>query len=194
MPRSFYSVDTLKAEDSVGYLIKRCGILMTQIAEGRFQSQPVSFTQWIILIQLTRHTHLSPTELSLHLGYDMGALTRIVDDLQAKRLVHRGRSEHDRRAVQIAVTPEGRRLAFSIKATVVDLINDLVEPFTKAETEMLISLLQRLLLHMEGAPGRYSSEASMAAEKSLSDRHAAAANVPATPSRKVQRIRRKSLP
>jgi hypothetical protein len=80
----------------------------------------------------------------------MGALTRIVDDLQKKQLVNRERSEHDRRAVHIALTPEGRRLAFSVKAAVVILANKLVEPYTKAETDTLISLLQRLLQHMEG--------------------------------------------
>jgi DNA-binding MarR family transcriptional regulator len=150
----YYSLDSLEASNSIGYLVKRCGILLTQIVEERFESQPISFTQWTILIQLAQHPHLSPTEISTHLGYDMGALTRIVDDLHEKKLVHRERSEHDRRAVQIGLTPEGRRLAFSTKAAVVDFLNEIVGPYAKAETDMLISLLQRLVLHMEGIAGR----------------------------------------
>ena len=79
----------------------------------------------------------------------MGALTRIVDDLKNKKLVNRERSETDRRAVEITLTPEGRRLAFSTKDVVLHLANKVVEPFTKAETDTLIALLQRLFRHME---------------------------------------------
>ena len=154
MSKRYYTRDNLEAANSVGYLVKRCGILMTQIAEQRFESEPISFTQWIVLIQLTQHAHLSPTELSTHLGHDMGALTRIVDDLQEKRLVVRERSEQDRRAVQITATAEGRRLAVLTKATVVDLINELVEPYSNAEVEILISLLQRMLVHMQDFSAR----------------------------------------
>ena len=149
MATPYYTFDSLTAENSVGYLIKRCGILMTQLAEQRFESEPVSFTQWIVLIQLAQHPHQSPSALSKHLGHDMGALTRIVDDLILKNLVNRERSVHDRRGVQIALTAEGRRLAFAAKRVVLDLINELVAPYSKAEIDTLISLLQRLLVHMQ---------------------------------------------
>jgi DNA-binding MarR family transcriptional regulator len=84
----------------------------------------------------------------------MGALTRIVDDLQKKELVVRERSESDRRAVQIAATAEGRRLALATKKYVVDLANELVAPYSETETDQMISLLQRLLVHMEGMSER----------------------------------------
>ena len=154
MAGQYYTSDNLQAINSVGYLMKRCGILLTQIAERRFETQPISFTQWIILIRLTQQEHITPTELTEHLGHDMGALTRIVDDLQSKGLVVRGRSETDRRAVQISATAEGRHLALETKKFVVDLANDLVEPYTAAETDLMISLLQRLLVHMEGISER----------------------------------------
>jgi DNA-binding MarR family transcriptional regulator len=160
MAAHYYTLDNLEAANSVGYLVKRCGILMTQIAEQRFESEPISFTHWIVLMQLTQHVHLSPTELSTHLGHDMGALTRIVDELQAKKLVVRERSEQDRRAVQITATPEGRRLAQATKAVVVELINELVAPYSKAETELLVSLLQRMLAHMQDFAGRVTGKAS----------------------------------
>ena len=63
-------------------------------------------------------------------------------------------SETDRRAVQIAATAEGRRLALATKKYVVDLANELVAPYSAAETDQMISLLQRLLVHMEGMSER----------------------------------------
>jgi DNA-binding MarR family transcriptional regulator len=149
MPRQYYDPETLEPQRSVGFLIKRCGVLMNQFAERGFESQPISFTQWVALMTLTQRPHVSPTELSEHMGHDMGALTRLVDELQRDGLVRRERSEHDRRAVEIAITPEGRRVANGGKRVVVDLLNRLVEPYSVQEIEGLIVLLQRLLTQMQ---------------------------------------------
>lgn len=149
MPEQYYNAETLEPERSVGFLIKRCGILMTQFAERSFESQPISFTQWVALMSLAQRACISPTELSLHMGHDMGALTRLVDELQRVGLVRRERSEHDRRAVEIAITPEGRRVANAGKRLVVELLNRLVEPYSAQEIETLIVLLQRLLGQMQ---------------------------------------------
>ena len=149
MAEPYYTVDSMQAGNSVGYLVKRCGLLVMQFAERRFASQPITFTQWTVLAQLSQHPHLKPTELSRNLGHDMGALTRVVDDLEKLKLVRRERIEHDRRAVQITVTAEGRRLAKTTMPVVVDLANELVAPYSRAETDLLITLLQRMLGRME---------------------------------------------
>ena len=81
MAEPYYTVDSMQAGNSVGYLVKRCGLLVMQFAERRFESQPITFTQWTVLAQLSQHPRLKPTELSRNLGHDMGALTRVVDDL-----------------------------------------------------------------------------------------------------------------
>jgi DNA-binding MarR family transcriptional regulator len=177
MPESYYTFESLEANNSIGFLIKRCGIVMTQLAEGRFESQPVSFTQWMTLMWLTQRPHASPTELSTHLGHDMGALTRVVDELQRDGLVRRARSEHDRRAVQIAITPEGRRVALAGKRLMVDLLNEVLGPFSKAEVETLISLLQRLLSRMQDAAQLSTpTEPRDAASGQRSNRRSASAN------------------
>ena len=149
MPESYYTVENLEPASSVGFLIKRCGVLMTQIAERSFETQPIAFTQWVVLMSLSVRAHASPTELSMHMGYDMGALTRVVDELQRDGLVRRDRSEHDRRAVEIAITPEGRRVSNAGKRVVVDLLNQLVGPYSVQEVEALIVLLQKFLAQMQ---------------------------------------------
>ena len=74
---------TYEANNSLGFLIKRCGIVMTQIAERSFDSHEISFTQWMTLIWLAQRKQASPTQLSAHLGHDMGFLTRVIDDLDS---------------------------------------------------------------------------------------------------------------
>lgn len=151
MGKPYYSLESLERENSVGYLLKRCGLLMNQVAERRFQTLPISFSQWVVLVHLAQQEQLSATQLSAHLGQDMGALTRVVDELERLGFARRERSRRDRRAVEIAITAAGRREAQSAKRVVVELLNRLVEPFTDRETDTLLTLLQRLLGHLQEA-------------------------------------------
>ena len=151
MRQPYYTVDSLEANSSVGYLVKRCGVLMTQVAEERFASLPISFTQWVVLMHLMGEEHLSATQLSAHIGYDMGALTRVVDELERAGFARRDRSVRDRRAVEIAITAAGRRAVHKGKSVVVELLNRLVEPFTDQEIDTLLALLTRLHGHLEEA-------------------------------------------
>jgi DNA-binding MarR family transcriptional regulator len=145
MRRPYYTVDSLTPLGSIGYLIKRCGSMMAALAEEAFQGQPLTFTQWVVLMSLRGHdSHLSPTELSEESGYDMGALTRVVDVLEREGYVRRERSKQDRRAVEITLTSAGTRQTDACKRLIVDLMNELIEPFSKSEIDVLIPLLQRL--------------------------------------------------
>jgi len=149
MTEPYYKVETLEPMKSIGFLIKRCGVMMSQLAERRFESQQISFTQWLVLIRLRFHDHMSATRLSEELGHDMGALTRLVDTLERAGLVRRERSRQDRRAVEIAITAEGRRTVEACMGFMVGLMNELVEPYTKEEMETLIRQLQRLMLRLQ---------------------------------------------
>jgi DNA-binding MarR family transcriptional regulator len=167
MRQPYYDLESLQADNSVGYLLKRCGVLMTQVAEERFESLEISFTQWLVLVHLAQAEHISATQLSERIGHDMGALTRVVDELGKRGLARRERSRRDRRAVEIAITPAGRRQAHSAKRVLLELLNGLVEPFSSAEVDTLISLLQRLRAHLEQAARRKGAAAALAAAPSL---------------------------
>jgi DNA-binding MarR family transcriptional regulator len=158
MPPAYYTVENLEAGKSVGFLVKHSGVLMTQVAGRRFESLPITFMQWLVLMHVGRQAHMSASELSAHLGYDMGALTRVVDGLVRRGLIRRERSRRDRRAVEIAVTAAGRRQTQVGRAAVVELLNRLLEPFTDEEIDTLIALLQRLMAHLQSAADEVAAE------------------------------------
>ena len=160
----YYTVENLEPMRSFGFLIKRCGTLMSLLAERRFESQPISFLQFIVLMKLRFQPHMSATQLSCEIGHDMGAMTRVVDSLERAGFVRRERSQHDRRAVEIALTPEGRRQADGSVHIMVDALNELAEPFTTSEIETLVSLLRRMLERLEEHADAQSA-ATVAAEK-----------------------------
>jgi DNA-binding MarR family transcriptional regulator len=153
MSSVYYHAATLDPQRSIGFLIKRCGLLMTQLAEREFQAHGMSFTQWLVLARLHWYAPRSATQLSEDMGHDMGALTRVVDTLMRAGLVRRERSRRDRRAVEIALTAEGRRAVASTLPVIVNALNRLVEPFSKNEIQTLIALLQRLLARLESLVG-----------------------------------------
>jgi DNA-binding MarR family transcriptional regulator len=166
----YYTVDNLERSNSLGFLIKRCGVLMSQVAERRFEQTSISFTQWLALIWLSaQDSQISATQLSTEMGYDMGALTRIVDELERRGLVRRERSRRDRRAVEIAVTAAGSRRAQGAKRVIVELLNELVAPFSDAEITTLLELMHRLLARLEQTAGTRALPAG---------RHASAARRP----------------
>jgi DNA-binding MarR family transcriptional regulator len=146
MTEFFDTPESLEPINAIGSLVCRCGFLVTQIARHRLDSQHISFTQWLALSWLAERPHASPTELSAHLEYDTGALTRMIDKLERTGMVSRHRCQHDRRVVQIAITPEGRRLARAGRRIMVELQNELVAPYSKREVDTFIALLQRCLL------------------------------------------------
>jgi DNA-binding MarR family transcriptional regulator len=141
---------TLEAGKSIGWLVKRCGALMTQITARHLQATSVSFTQWHALMHLrAKGARVSATQLSRELEYDTGALTRVVDDLERRGLVRRERSRRDRRVVEIAVTAAGRRQAESAQHVVIELLSELVELYSDAEIAALIDLMQRMLVRLQ---------------------------------------------
>jgi DNA-binding MarR family transcriptional regulator len=163
MSKPHYTVETLEAANSIGYLVKRCGALMTQVAERRFESTSVSFTQWLVLMRLCgRAEPISATQLSRELCHDMGALTRVVDELERRGLVRRERSRRDRRAVELAITAAGRRHADSGKRVIVELLNELAEHYSETEFTALVALLQRMLLLLQSAADASASAADAA--------------------------------
>jgi DNA-binding MarR family transcriptional regulator len=103
----------------------------------------------MVIATLGRYERLTATALSEETCHDMGALTRIVDDLEEEGLVRRERTERDRRLVEITLTPEGRRYLETGKRLVVELLNSLVEPFSRQELETLIVLMQRMIARMQ---------------------------------------------
>jgi DNA-binding MarR family transcriptional regulator len=140
-----YEFDTYDAYSSLGYLVKRCGGLMSAAAEKAFDGQDLSYTQWVVLIRLRANgAPLSATSLSDCLGHDPGALTRVVDGLERGGLVKRERSLTDRRVVAIELTPAGLAEAEKALRRVIGMMNILLEPFSPDEVKTLTSLLIRL--------------------------------------------------
>lgn len=154
MPKPYFRADKFNCYQSLGYLTRRVQNLTTPHAEAIFADEDLTFTQWISLMGLREGVAETSADLARHLNHDTGATTRLVDQLEKRGFVKRERSKSDRRAVKLALTPQGRAVAKMHIPPILDFWNRVTDEFSHAEITQLLSLLTRLMARIEAEPMR----------------------------------------
>lgn len=149
MPQQHYSVAGYVARRSLGYLCKRSHLLLVERIEPALAASDLTFTQYVVLIQLRDGGPLTASELGAMLCHDSGALTRVLDQLEARALIQRERSRKDRRSIQLRLTAHGREVIEAVLPGVVDRLNAALAGLSRADFTVLIRLLTKLLLQLE---------------------------------------------
>ena len=116
---------TLKS--SAGYLISNTGRKLSQLLSARFQPFGLTSEQWSVLHELCAEDGVTQRALSDRTEKDPTNLTRILDQLERKRLVRREPNLGDRRARLLAVTDEGRALDEALAPLERALVEELLE-------------------------------------------------------------------
>ena len=146
-----YRAESYKARSSVGYLIKRAHSLLIDQLEAAVAGSDITATQWVVLMHLRDGLAINASDLCAQLRHDSGALTRVIDQLEARGLVQRERSREDRREVQLRLTDAGIETVASLIPTVVDKFNFALRDFSRAEASELNRLLIKLITSLDSA-------------------------------------------
>ena len=99
----------------------------------------------------------SAADLCKVISYDAGAMTRMLDRLEAKGLIRRTRSLQDRRLMNLELTEEGRAAYPRMREISMSITNRFLRGFTKAEARQLEALLNRMLDNSQGVSARASA-------------------------------------
>ncbi|MGR3321282.1 MAG: MarR family winged helix-turn-helix transcriptional regulator [Pseudooceanicola sp.] len=86
----------------------------------------------------------TPTAVANHLGVTQATMTSLIDKLCDKGLVHRSRSERDRRQTIIAATPEGTRRTLAVKDPLKEHFASEFEALEDWEQTMIVTALERI--------------------------------------------------
>jgi DNA-binding MarR family transcriptional regulator len=140
-----YSPETYKARASIGYLIKRATALCIESIEPAIDARGFTFTQWVVLMYLRDGLAINAKEICAQLRHDSGAVTRLIDQLEARDFVRRERSLDDRREVKLILTDAGREMVESLIPTVVERLNHMLRDFSAAEVSALTRLLNKFV-------------------------------------------------
>lgn len=145
----FYCAEGYVPESGFGYLIRRVMLTMAQEIERQLESSDLTNAQWVPLFKLFLGKASTVAELARECHLDAGAMTRLLDRLEAKGLCRRVRSVADRRVVNIELTDVGRTAAEGIPAVLSRVQNAHLAGFSVEEFETLKGFLYRILANAE---------------------------------------------
>jgi DNA-binding MarR family transcriptional regulator len=144
-----YTAESLQPSGSVGYLINKVRLVLNAEADRELEPLDITTAQFAIMAHLAFNLADSASALCSGMDYDPGAMTRMVDRLEAKGFVRRVRERGDRRKLRLELTEEGKAAFPKMKARVVVVLNRLLKDFSKAEAAKLREFLSRMLENAE---------------------------------------------
>jgi DNA-binding MarR family transcriptional regulator len=128
-----YQLGNYSITESIGYLIKRVMSVVSTTLDQELARYDITHQQFSILMILTE------TQCST------GAMTRMLDRLEAKGIVRRTRSSADRRVVNIELTAAGREFAGKMPIVAINVMNRYLQGFEAAELELMKVFMRRIL-------------------------------------------------
>lgn len=127
-------------------------------ADKRLAPLELSAAQWFVIASLAAGSEpKSASDLCKGISYDAGAMTRMLDRLEAKGLIRRKRSPDDRRLVHLEVTEEGRAAYPRMREIYIAVQNRFLHGFTRAEARTLEGFLERMLVNAQPGAARASA-------------------------------------
>ena len=153
----FYEAAGYCADESVGWLMKRALMSVAQAADRRLEPKGITHAQWAALFMLQSRRAATVAELARETQSDPGAMTRLLDRLEAKGFCRRERSTDDRRVVRVELTPEGQIAAQEVPIVLAQVLNEHLAGFSKAEWSQLKDMLRRMVANGDAAETRNPS-------------------------------------
>jgi DNA-binding MarR family transcriptional regulator len=146
-----YDVKTYQPAKCVGQLMYRVRSAYMNALDQALAQEPdlaafeISAAQYVIVSVLAQRGVDSAAQLCKDISYDGGAMTRMVDRLEAKGLIHRSRCPQDRRLVKLELTEAGRVALPKLRECSVRVLNHFLRGFSQEEARQLEGFLVRML-------------------------------------------------
>lgn len=143
-PCPLYDGRSYQLADSVAHQLINVMLQMRREVDRRMAEHDLTDAQWKPLWMLKIGRASNAIELAREMDIDAGAVTRMLDRLEAKGLLERARSEADRRVVHLRLTAAGEAVAKKVPFVLASVNNDFLRGFTEAEWKQLRRLLTRM--------------------------------------------------
>src|ERR1700691_1600029 len=147
-----YDIDTYQPANCVGQLMYRVRAAHMNALDDVLAKDPelapleISAAQYVVISVLAKSKCVdSAAQLCKDLSYDAGAMTRMVDRLEAKGLISRRRCPDDRRLVKLELTETGVAALPKLRECSVRVLNHFLRGFSHGEARQLEGFLVRML-------------------------------------------------
>lgn len=129
-----------------GHLIRRLQQISVSIFSDRMRSEGIDMTspQFAALAILEDHPGIDQATLAGLIALDRPTIGGVIDRLAAKGLVARKVSETDRRAKQLALTPEGKAMVARMRPLVEATQSKVLEGLSADEQAQFTALAEKI--------------------------------------------------
>jgi DNA-binding MarR family transcriptional regulator len=136
--------DEEDAATAPSLLLDRAAGRVSAAVQKVLRDSGLTLERWRILDLLAGRDGMTMSEIANAVVVTGPTLTRIVDDLATKALVHREVDAHDRRRVLVHLTPRGEQLRSSLRPAVAEAEAAAFSALTDDQRSTLSALLTRL--------------------------------------------------
>ena len=150
-PDGPYRLEGYRINESLGFLIKRAMGTLSSAIDQELAPFDLTHPQFSILMMLNERRCSTAAELARETCGVTGAMTRMLDRLEAKDIVRRVRSRSDRRVVHIELTESGQLFAEKMPIVAINVLNRYLKDFQPQELELMKGLLRRIIVASNAA-------------------------------------------
>ena len=146
-----YDPKLLDVQTSLGPLVGQVRMAVLKGVDQEFlldrdlADLEVTAAQFVILANLLKGSAKSACELCRSLDYDRGAMSRMIDRLESKKLLRRVAFAHTRREQSLEVTAAGKAAFPKMLACLAKVLNRLLKGVTKAQVRAVERTLNQML-------------------------------------------------
>jgi DNA-binding MarR family transcriptional regulator len=113
--------------------------------ERELEPLQITAAQFVVLNSIVSGKGRTLSEFCRVLGYDSGAMTRLLDRIEAKGIIRRVENPADRRSYIVELTEQGQAVFPQARLGTEVAFRRLLAGFSEADAEMLRGLLKRIL-------------------------------------------------
>ena len=140
-----YDLRTFSSRDAVGARVALARKAIREEFDREMQPLGLSAQQAFVIILLGEDRGETAADMCRTLAHDAGAMTRLIDKLEAAGLVRRTRGSRDRRSARLELTKSGRAMYSQVMRVQVDVLNRMLRGLSRTEVRTLERLLQRIV-------------------------------------------------
>lgn len=128
------------------FSVSRLARRWRKLLDERLKDLGVTQARWSTMVALHRGGEgVTQRELAELMSIENPTLVRLLDNLEAQKLIERRPCEQDRRARRLHLTPRGESFIEQLDARAEGLRDQLLEGITQKELEICLDVFDRIL-------------------------------------------------
>jgi DNA-binding MarR family transcriptional regulator len=133
--------------EMAGHLIRRLHQQSTQVFVQRTQAAGFDLTpvQFAALDAIHSHPGTDQARVAELIAYDRATIGGVIDRLEQKGWIRRVVSERDRRARELSLTAEGRKILTALLPVVRQLQDEILQPLGAADRARFLKLARQVV-------------------------------------------------